>query len=127
MDPKDLQSRIFINTSDNFEVQKYYQNESRINGFYFRDNLPDKIKAGAYLINLDEYSNIRTRWTALYALNNNVSYFDSFDVENISKEIKKFTENKNLQTNIFKIQAYNSVLCGYFLLHLLILCLMVKA
>ena len=127
MDPKDLQSRIFINTSDNFEVQKYYQNEPRINGFYFRDNLPDKIKAGAYLINLDEYSNIRTRWTALYALNNNVSYFDSFDVENISKEIKKFTENKNLQTNIFKIQAYNSVLCGYFLLHLWILCLMVKA
>ena len=127
MDPKDLQSRIFINTSDNFEVQKYYQNEPRINGFYFRDNLPNKIKAGAYLINLNEYSYIRIRWIALYALNNDVSYFDNFDVENISKEIKKFTENKNLQTNIFKIQAYTSVLSGCFLLDLLILRLMVKA
>ena len=37
----------------NFEIQKYYQNESRFNGVYFRDNLPNKIKDGAYVINID--------------------------------------------------------------------------
>ena len=42
----------------NFEIQKYYQNQTRFNGVYSRDNLPDKIKDGAYIINLDEYSNI---------------------------------------------------------------------
>ena len=41
----------------NFEIQKYYQNESRFNDVYSRDNLP-KIKDGTYVINLDEYSNI---------------------------------------------------------------------
>ena len=49
-----------------------YQNEPRFNRVYSRDNLPDKIKHGAYVINLDQYSDIRTYWIALYALNNNV-------------------------------------------------------
>ena len=44
----------------NFEIQKYYQNEPRFNGVYSGDNLPDKIKDVIYVINLDEYSNIRT-------------------------------------------------------------------
>ena len=56
----------------NFEIQKYYQNEPRFNGVYSRDNLPDKIKDGAYVINLDEYSDIGTHWIALYALNSNL-------------------------------------------------------
>ena len=49
----------------NFEIQEYYQNEPKCNGVYSRDNLP-KIKDGAYVINLDEYSDIRTHWVALY-------------------------------------------------------------
>ena len=71
----------------NFEIQKYYQNdaqrssknEPRFNGVYSSDNLP-KIKELAYVTNLDEYSDIETHWIALYALNNNVTYFDSFGV-----------------------------------------------
>ena len=61
--------------STNFEIQKYYQNEPRFNGVYSRDNLP-KIKDGAYVINLDEYSDIGTHWVALYVqkYNNNVTY-----------------------------------------------------
>ena len=51
----------------NFEIQKYYQNESRFNGVYFRDNLPNKIKDGAYVINLDQYFDFGTHWIALYA------------------------------------------------------------
>ena len=48
-----------------FEIQKYYQNEPRFNGVYSRDNL-QRIKDGVYIINLDEHSDIRTHWVALY-------------------------------------------------------------
>ena len=68
----------------NFEIQKYYQNEPRFNGVYLRDNLP-KIKDGTYVINVDEYFDIGTHWVALYVQNNDVNYFDSFGVEQISK------------------------------------------
>ena len=94
----------------NFEIQKYYQNEPRFNGVYSRDNLPNKIKDGAYVISLDGCSDTGTHWIALYSLNNNVTYFDSYDVEHIPKEIKKLIGNKNIQTNIFGIQAYDSVM-----------------
>ena len=60
----------------NFEIQKYYQNESIFNEVYSRDNLP-RIKEGAYAINLDEYYDIGTHWVALYVQNNNVTYFNS--------------------------------------------------
>ena len=83
----------------NFEIQKYYQNEPRFNGVYSRDNLP-KIKDGVYVINLDDYSDIGTHWVALYVQNNDVTYFDSFGVEHIPKEIKTFISNKIIKTNI---------------------------
>ena len=44
----------------------------------------------------------------------NVTYFDSFGVEYIPKEIKKFIGNKNIIANIYRIQAYDSIMCGYF-------------
>ena len=92
----------------------YYQNEPRFNGAYSRDNLPDKIKDGAYVINLDEYSDIGTHWIALYVNTKAVTYFDSFRVEHIPKEIKNCINNKKIIANIFGIQAYDSVMCGYF-------------
>ena len=98
----------------NFAIRKYYQNEPRFNGVYSRDNLPEKIKDGAYIINLDEQSDIVTYWTALYSLNNSVTYFDSFGVEHNSKEIKKFIGNKIIKTSIFRIKVYDSIMCGYF-------------
>ena len=98
----------------NFEIQEYYQNEHRFNGVFSRDNLPHKIKDGAYITNLDEYCDIGTHWVALYIYNNDVTYFDSFGVEHIPKEIIKFIGNKNIKTNIFRIQAYDSIMCGYF-------------
>ena len=93
---------------------KYYENESRFNGVYSRDNLPNKIKDGAYVINLDEYSHIGTHWVTLWVNINNVTYFDSFGVEHIPKEIKAFIKNKNIKTNIFSIQAFDLIICGYF-------------
>ena len=41
-------------------------------------------------------------------------YFDSFKVEHIPKEIRKFIGNKNVKTNSFRIQEYDSIMCGYF-------------
>ena len=93
--------RIF-NTSHpltNFEIMKYYENESRFNRVYSRDNLPNKKKDGAYVINLDEYSDIGTHWIDLYIKNNDITYFDSFGVEHIPKEIIKFIGRKNVIAN----------------------------
>ena len=117
----------------NFEIQVYYQNEPRFNGVFSRDNLPSAIRShelgsagknGAYVINLDEYRDIGTHWVALYVNtagtsskernNKTVIYFDSFGVEHIPKEIIKFIGNKKVITSIFRIQAYDSMMYGYF-------------
>ena len=98
----------------NFEIQTYYQNEPRFIGVYSRDNLPDKIKDGANVINLDEYYDIGTHWIALYVNNKNVTYFDSFGIEHIPKEVKTFIGNRNIISNIYRIQSYDSIMCGYF-------------
>ena len=95
----------------------HYQNEPRFNGVYSRNNLPDKIKDRVYVKNLDEYSDIGTHWIALYANTKTVTYFDSFGVELILKEIKNLINNKNIIAKIFRIQEYN------FCIGLLILCL----
>ena len=97
----------------NFEIQKYYQYEPRFNGVYSRDNLP-KLEDETYVINLNDYTDIGSHWVALYLQNNGVTYFDSFGVEHIPKEIKTFVGNTNIETNIFRIQASDSIMCGYF-------------
>ena len=73
----------------------------------------DKIKDGSYVINLYVYHDIRSHWVALYLNNKTVTYFDSFGVEHIQEQIKKFINNKNIIANTFRIQAYDSVMCGY--------------
>ena len=111
----------------NFEIERYHENESKFNGVYSRDNLPDKINGayiyGAYIINLDEYSDTGTHWVALYVReaspkdlrNTDVTYFDSFGVEHILKEIKTFISRpSSIKTNIFRIQAYDSIMSRYF-------------
>ena len=105
----------------NFEIQKYYQNdtqlnsknESKFNGVYSRNNWR-KVKYEAYVINLDEYESIGTPWVAFYVNAENGTYFDNFGGEHIPKEIKKFIGNKNIVTNIYRTQAYHSIMCGYF-------------
>ena len=78
-----------------------------------------KIKDRTYIIILDEYANVGTHWIALFYKKNEVVYFDRFGVEYIPEEIKDFTEefprNKNIKTNIFRIQEDHSIMCGYFL------------
>ena len=95
------------------DAQLSSKKEPKFNGIYSRHNL-SKIEDGAYLINLDEQNSIRTHWIASYVNAENVKYFGSFRVENIPKEIQKFIENKNIIVNIYRIQAYDSIICGYF-------------
>ena len=71
----------------NFEIQRYHQNEPKFNGVFSRNNLPLKIKDGAYVINLDEYVDVGTHWIALFCKRNEVVCFDSFGVEHVPKEI----------------------------------------
>ena len=98
----------------NIEINEYYKNEPKFNGVYSRNNLPKTIKKGAYVINLDEYENTGTHWVALFVKTNETIYFDSFGIEHIPKEIKKFTDTKKIKASIFRIQAYDSIMRGYF-------------
>ena len=99
----------------NFEIKRYYQNEPKFNGVFPRNNLPKKIKDGAYVINLGEYADVRTHWIALFCNRNEIVCFNSFGVEHrVPEEIKEFVGNKNIKADIFRIQANDSVMCGYF-------------
>ena len=50
----------------------------------------------------------------MYELNNDVTYFDSFRLEHIPKEIRTFISNKNIKINIFRIEAHDLIMCRYF-------------
>ena len=89
----------------NFEIQKYYDNEPRFNGVFSRDDLPKKINDEAYVINLHEYEDTGTHWIALFCKKDETVYFDSFGAEHFPEEIKKFTGNKNIKANIFRLQT----------------------
>ena len=100
------------NPLTNFEIQKYYQNETRFNGAaYSRNNLPKKIKNGAYVINLDEHADAGTNCIALFCKISEIVYFDSMV---LNMFLKTFMGNKNIKANISRVQANNSIMCGYF-------------
>ena len=103
---------------NNFEIQKYYQNKPKFKSVYSRNNLPNNMKDRAYVVNLDEYKSIGTHWIALYGNGNSVTYVDSFGVDHIPEEIKRFMCNSNIITNIFRIQAYDLMaVCYYHVMH----------
>ena len=91
----------------NFEIQKYYQNEPKLNGAYSKNNLP-KTKKGIYIINLDKYKWIRNHWIVLHAKDDNVRHFD-------------------IIINIYGIQEYSSVICRYFCIEFIDLTLKEKS
>ena len=101
-----------------FEIQEYFKDEKRFNGVYSRNNLP-KLKNGVYVINLDHSKNMGTDRVVIFVKEDEVIYFDSFGAEYTPKEIMEKIEhsslgNKNIKTSIFRIQDYNSIMCGYF-------------
>ena len=66
-----------------------------------------------HINNLAEFKSIEIHWIALFVNSNNIIYFDSFGVEHIPKEIQTFIGSKNIITNIYRIQANNSLMCEY--------------
>ena len=78
-----------------------------------------------YAINVDEYKLIGIYWIAFYVNDDNRSapydatYFGSFRVEYIAEKIKKGIAHKIIMTNIFRIQAYGLIMCGYFCIGLI--------
>ena len=103
----------YFNNLTTSEIQKFNQNEPKLNCTYSRKDLR-KIKDGACVLNLDESKSIGTHWIALYVNCNTATYLDSIGVEHIFKEIKKSIGNKNIVRNIYRIQAFDSIICGYF-------------
>ena len=111
---KNLNSLLPFHPLTNIEISEYYKNEPRFNGVYSRNNLPNTIKRGAHVINLDEYENKGTHWVSLFVKPKYTVYFDSFGVEHIPKDINKFINNgdttkssslERIKSNIFRIQA----------------------
>ena len=103
----------------NFEIQRYHnepavkQVQWKFTSFYSRNSLP-KTQDGAYVINLDECQSVWTYRIVLYLDGNNVTFLDSFGVEHIPKEMKKFVGHKIVKANIYRIQVSASVICRYF-------------
>ena len=93
-----------------FEIQKYYQNEPRFNRVFSRDNLPKKVKDGAYVINLHENADVGTHWIALFCNRCEIVDFDSFGVEHV----KDIFWSKNIVVNIFRVQENDSVMYWFF-------------
>ena len=79
------------------------------------------MKDGANVINLDEFKSIGIHWIALYVNAGNVTYFDSFGIEHIPKEIRKFIRNKNITTNIYRIETYDLIMSRYFWIFFLLI------
>ena len=68
----------------------------------------------AYVMNLDDFKSVGTHWIALHVNAINTICFDSFGVENFPNEINKVMWNNIVTTNIHRIQAYSSIMYGYF-------------
>ena len=66
------------------------------------------------MINLHEHKDSGTHWIDLFCNRNEIVYFDSFEIEHIPKEIKKFISNKSIKANIYHVQANDSIMCGCF-------------
>ena len=88
----------------NFEIQVYYKNEPKLKGIWLQ-----LIGWLIFELILDEQRLRTTYWIALYANDDNMTYFDNFRVDHIWK-----AGNKNIITNISRMQTFDSMMCGYF-------------
>ena len=87
----------------NIEINEYYKNEPKFNGVYSRNNLPKIIKKGAYVINLDEYANIGTHWTALF-LNQNIKLMIK-----LLKEYLKMNDLELTEVDKYRLNEMNKI------------------
>ena len=85
----------------NFELEMYYENEPRFNGFFSRNNLPLKIKDGAYIINLDKYADVGTHCIALFC-NRNKNFSLVLVLNMFLKKLKNLSGRKIQQLTFFE-------------------------
>ena len=79
----------------NFEIQNYHQNAPRSN------------------------ADVGINRTALFCNRSEIVFFNSFGIEHVPEEIKKFAGSKNIKANILRVQANNSVMYGCFCIGLI--------
>lgn len=103
----------------NHEIEWYVQNEPKIKCVYLQNNLPNMAKDRVQVVSLNEFESTWTDWVLLLVNGNKGTYFGSFGVEHIPEEIKKFIRSKDITANIYKVQAYDSIMEGTFALDLL--------
>ena len=96
----------------NFEIQKYYKNEPRFSGVFSRNNLPkQKIKDGAYLINLDEYANVGRHWIVLFCKKMKLFISIVLMLNIFLTKLKNLL--KNSQKNFMEIKIYKVTFFEY--------------
>ena len=108
---KKLNSLLPFHPLLNIESSEYYKNQLRFNGVYSRNNLPNKIKKGAYVINLDECENTGTHWVSLLVKANKVIYFDSFGTEHFLKKLINLLVIKKLK-QVYLEYKHTTQLCA---------------
>ena len=109
----------------NFEIQKYYQNETRFNEVFSEDNLPKKIKDGAYVINLDDIQMIHI---GLFDFVKEVKFLISI-VLGLNMFLNKLKNLSGIKTSKLTFFEYKQTIQSYvvtFALYFLILCSQVK-
>ena len=109
----------------NFEIQKYYQNETRFNEVFSEDNLPKKIKDGAYVINLDDIQMIHI---GLFYFVKEVKFLISI-VLGLNMFLNKLRNLSGIKTSKLTFFEYKQTIQSYvvtFALYFLILCSQVK-
>ena len=75
----------------NFEMQKYYENEPRFIIAFSRDQMPKKIKDGAYVINFDEYKDVGTHWISLFCNRSEIFYFGGLVLNMFLRKLKNLS------------------------------------
>ena len=97
----------------NFEIQNCCQKKPRFNGVYPRNNLL-KIKDRAYVINVDEYESIGAHWIACMWMVIMWHVLITLELNIFRKKLEKNIDNRNIGTSVFRVQAYDAIMCGYF-------------
>ena len=98
----------------NFEIQKYYQNESRFNGVYSRNNLPKKAKDEAYVINLYKYADAGTRWMLYFVEEVKLFVLIVLVLNMFLKKLKILSEIKNKSQHFSSTSKQFNNICVLF-------------
>lgn len=96
----------------------YYDKHAKFGGVFSRDNLPYMLKEQFYIVNLDDKEGPGTHWVVIFNIGEQCIYFDSFAVDPPEEVISRMRQtNKKMIANIYRIQAIDSINCGFFCIY----------